>query len=239
MAVCSVILSEIIYAFAPNYKYFYAGEIWFFPRLEFCIILILISGILPDIFFTVPPIVLRSLMAKVVPENELGRSNSVLGLSEALVPLIFGPMYSGIYKSSITIFPGSFYFISIALYATGMALFMWVFIQLFIKKISYIQIFFRYFGIETKSDISEEEQEKLKNDGEASVWRFKNFPSENWFLALSNFKNHRLKFKWISGKFWFCGCGTLMEFHRQSRTNLRWVCNFPEYWIECSISFNP
>ncbi|XP_044766909.1 uncharacterized protein LOC123322894 isoform X2 [Coccinella septempunctata] len=107
LALCTVIIAEVIYAFAPNFKYFYAG-------------------IIADIFFTIPPIALRSLMAKIVPESELGRSNSLLGLSEALVPLIFGPIYSTVYKNTMKIFPGSFYFVSIFMYSISTLLFIYL-----------------------------------------------------------------------------------------------------------------
>ncbi|XP_045463912.1 proton-coupled folate transporter-like isoform X2 [Harmonia axyridis] len=106
LALCTTMIAETIYVTAPDYRFFYAG-------------------ILMDVFFTGTPIALRALMAKVVPEDELGRSNSVFGLSEAVIPLIFGPIYSAVYRGSIDFFPGSYFFVSMGFFTIGICLFIY------------------------------------------------------------------------------------------------------------------
>lgn len=54
-------------------------------------------------------IAMRSIMSKLVPADELGKINSLFGVSEALMPLVYGPMYSIVYNMTINVLPGSFF----------------------------------------------------------------------------------------------------------------------------------
>lgn len=54
-------------------------------------------------------IAMRSIISKLVPTEELGKINSLLGVFEALMPLIYGSMYSVVYKTTIHYFPGTFF----------------------------------------------------------------------------------------------------------------------------------
>jgi hypothetical protein len=47
-------------------------------------------------------------MSKLVPADELGKINSLFGVSEALMPLIYGPMYNIVYKITINFLRGVF-----------------------------------------------------------------------------------------------------------------------------------
>lgn len=39
----------------------------------------------------------------------LGKINSLFGVCEALMPLVYGPMYSATYKATIEVMPGAFF----------------------------------------------------------------------------------------------------------------------------------
>ncbi|KAL3275824.1 hypothetical protein HHI36_020568 [Cryptolaemus montrouzieri] len=110
LALISTGSADLMYAFAPNYKVFYAG-------------------VLLDIFYTITYIALRSLMAKIVSPDELGQSNSVFGLCEALMPSVFGPLYTKVYAHSIEYFPGMYYFISLVMYTLAICFFIWLYKQ--------------------------------------------------------------------------------------------------------------
>ncbi|XP_042883936.1 solute carrier family 46 member 3-like [Penaeus japonicus] len=59
-----------------------------------------------------PLIVTRSVISKLVPEDEIGAVFSLLASWEALVPLISGPVYTFVYSHTIDIYPGVIYFVS-------------------------------------------------------------------------------------------------------------------------------
>lgn len=54
----------------------------------------------------------------------LGKINSLFGVSEALMPLVYGPMYSMIYTSTIDSLPGAFYLAGGALTAPAVFIFL-------------------------------------------------------------------------------------------------------------------
>ncbi|KAK9891128.1 hypothetical protein WA026_013446 [Henosepilachna vigintioctopunctata] len=108
IALFSKISACLIYAFAPSGHFFFLGSI-------------------AEVFHGTCHIALRSLMAKIVPPHELGQSNSVFGVCEALMPLVFGPMYSILYNRTLGVFPGGFYLISAVLYFITLPLFFWLY----------------------------------------------------------------------------------------------------------------
>ncbi|KAL3289020.1 hypothetical protein HHI36_003463 [Cryptolaemus montrouzieri] len=105
IAIISKSSAYLIYAFAPTGMYFYIGAV-------------------VEIFYAAIFIAMRSIMAKVVPPHELGQSNSIFGICEALMPFIFGPLYSKIYIVTMTVFPGTFLLFSLGLYMVAFCLFM-------------------------------------------------------------------------------------------------------------------
>jgi hypothetical protein len=67
---------------------------------------------------------MRSIMSKLVPADELGKINSLFGVSEALMPLIYGPMYNIVYKITINFLPGGFYLLGGILTTPAVAIFL-------------------------------------------------------------------------------------------------------------------
>lgn len=60
-------------------------------------------------------IAMRSIASKLVPPEELGKVNSLFGVCEALMPLVYGPMYSAVYASTMNTLPGAFFLLGGAL----------------------------------------------------------------------------------------------------------------------------
>lgn len=94
-------------------------------------------------------IAMRSIISKLVPPDELGtwniilhenhfyrainhavtfsgKVNSLFGVCEALVPLIYGPMYSAVYKATLKTVPGAFFLLGGALTAPAALIFLLV-----------------------------------------------------------------------------------------------------------------
>lgn len=70
--------------------------------------------------------VTRSVLSKMVPGEETGKIFSLTGSLEGLVQLISSPLYTLVYNSAISYFPGAFYFISTAIYSFNLLLIMLV-----------------------------------------------------------------------------------------------------------------
>ncbi|KAG6464545.1 hypothetical protein O3G_MSEX014585 [Manduca sexta] len=58
---------------------------------------------------------LRSIASKLVNPDEVGKTSSLISISEALVPVIYSPVYSFVYDRTLTTFSGAFYLISAGL----------------------------------------------------------------------------------------------------------------------------
>ncbi|XP_045483800.1 tetracycline resistance protein, class H-like [Harmonia axyridis] len=129
IALVSKISACFVYALAPTGNYF-------------------LMGCLAEIFHGTCHIALRSLMGKIVPPHELGQSNSVFGVCEAIMPLVFGPFYATLYYYTIEYFPGAFLLASATFYAMTLPLFVMLYkFNMKDKKI-------------TKKNLNEMEQEK-------------------------------------------------------------------------------
>lgn len=69
------------------------------------------SGAVAEILNGTSFIAMRAMITKLVLPEELGKINSLFGVFEAIVPLIYGPLYSRIYAKTINYFPGCFYIV--------------------------------------------------------------------------------------------------------------------------------
>lgn len=59
-----------------------------------------------------------------VPPEELGKINSLFGVSEALMPLVYGPMYNLVYKATMEFLPGSFFLLGGTLTTPAVVIFL-------------------------------------------------------------------------------------------------------------------
>lgn len=106
----SKILSSFVYGFATSSLIFYLGAI---------------VEILNGTSF----IAMRSIASKLVPSDELGKLNSLFGACEALMPLLYGPLYSATYAASINTMPGAFFILGGIMTIPAVVIFGWFYIQ--------------------------------------------------------------------------------------------------------------
>ncbi|CAG9856338.1 unnamed protein product [Phyllotreta striolata] len=106
----SKILSSFVYGFATTSLVFYLGAI---------------VEILNGTSF----IAMRSIASKLVPTDELGKVNSLFGVCEALMPLLYGPMYNATYAATLQVMPGAFYILGGVLTIPAVVIFGWMYVQ--------------------------------------------------------------------------------------------------------------
>ncbi|XP_032684200.1 solute carrier family 46 member 3-like [Odontomachus brunneus] len=74
-------------------------------------------------------IAMRSIASKLVPTDELGKVNSLFGVCESLMPLIYGPMYSAIYAATMNTFPGTFFIAGGCMTMPAVFAFLWLYTE--------------------------------------------------------------------------------------------------------------
>lgn len=105
MSSMSKILSSFVYAFAVT-----DWQLYIAPIVE----------ILNGTSF----IAMRSIASKLVNSNELGKVNSLFGVAEALMPLLYAPMYTSLYAATLNTLPGAFFLLGGALTAPAVVIFL-------------------------------------------------------------------------------------------------------------------
>ncbi|XP_014613839.1 PREDICTED: uncharacterized protein LOC106792153 [Polistes canadensis] len=70
---------------------------------------------------------MRSIASKLVPSDELGKVNSLFGVCESLMPLVYGPMYSSIYATTMNTFPGAFFIVGGCMTIPAVFGFLWLY----------------------------------------------------------------------------------------------------------------
>ncbi|XP_034949731.1 thymic stromal cotransporter protein-like isoform X2 [Chelonus insularis] len=104
----SKILASFVYAFATEDWMIYIA-----PLVE------IING--------ASLIAMRSIASKLVPTDELGKVNSLFGVCESLMPLVYGPIYSSIYGATMNTFPGTFFILGGGLTIPAVISFLWLY----------------------------------------------------------------------------------------------------------------
>ncbi|CAK1551445.1 unnamed protein product [Leptosia nina] len=113
LAGVSRIASCFVFAFAPTRQWYYAAPLF-------------------NIFSSSGLTAVRSIATKTVPNEEVAKLSSIIGVMEALAPSIYMPTSSYIYVMTIQYFPGAFYLFDAAL--TVLALGLFTKIYLLVKK---------------------------------------------------------------------------------------------------------
>ncbi|XP_047986189.1 proton-coupled folate transporter-like [Leguminivora glycinivorella] len=72
---------------------------------------------------------MRSITSKLVTSDELGKMTSVFNLTEVLANMMFGPVYSWLYRETLSIEPGVVYYVSAAITVIPIIIFVWLFTQ--------------------------------------------------------------------------------------------------------------
>ncbi|CAH2042399.1 unnamed protein product, partial [Iphiclides podalirius] len=107
-ACLSRIAASVVYAMAPNRTVYFLGPVL-------------------DMFSSAGATSLRSIATKLVDTDEVGKTSSLISISEALVPVIYSPVYSKVYLSTLSTFAGAFYLISAALAVPAIGIFLTLF----------------------------------------------------------------------------------------------------------------
>ncbi|XP_022194996.2 proton-coupled folate transporter isoform X2 [Nilaparvata lugens] len=102
-----------------------AGFVYAFATTTWMIYLAPIVDIVNGTSF----IAMRSIASKLVPPEELGKVNSLFGVCEALMPLVYGPMYSAVYASTMHTMPGAFFLLGGALTTPAVVIFAWMYTE--------------------------------------------------------------------------------------------------------------
>ncbi|XP_073952263.1 probable peptidoglycan muropeptide transporter SLC46 [Choristoneura fumiferana] len=105
----SKILSGFMYAFATKTWHIYIA-----PLIE--------------IFSGTSFIAMRSMVSKLVEKEELGKVNSFFGVAEAMMPLVYAPMYTTMYTATIKTFPGAFFLLGGGLTVPAVLIFLWLYL---------------------------------------------------------------------------------------------------------------
>ncbi|XP_028169939.1 proton-coupled folate transporter-like [Ostrinia furnacalis] len=92
IATTSNLLSTLTSGLAPTREYFFAGPVL-------------------GIFGGPASTAVRSLGTKIVQPDQVGKMCSLIGFVEALLPVIYMPLYTKIYSNTINTFPGAFYIV--------------------------------------------------------------------------------------------------------------------------------
>lgn len=100
----SKILASLVYGFAVHPWQMYAGSV---------------VEILNGTSF----ISMRSIASKLVASDELGKVNSMLGVTESIVPLVYAPLYAKIYTLTLAVLPGTFYLVGGAMTIPALGIF--------------------------------------------------------------------------------------------------------------------
>ncbi|GBP87767.1 hypothetical protein EVAR_28649_1 [Eumeta japonica] len=92
----SKIAASFVYCFAPNGRVFFAG-----PIVE------ILNG--------TSLLAMRSIISKLVETDELGKINSIFGLTESLMPLLYVPLYTKVYTLTMKALPGAVFLMGAAM----------------------------------------------------------------------------------------------------------------------------
>ncbi|XP_013187731.2 proton-coupled folate transporter [Amyelois transitella] len=109
VACLSRIAASVVYALAPSRTIYFLGPVL-------------------DMFSSAGATSLRSIATKLVNDDEIGKTSSLISISEALVPVIYSPVYSKVYLSTLSTFAGAFYLISAALAVPAIVILVLLFI---------------------------------------------------------------------------------------------------------------
>lgn len=116
MSSMSKILSSFVYAFAVTEWQLYLGEFHICHFHSFRVnktleIRVTFTAPLVEILNGTSFIAMRSIATKLVESDELGKVNSLFGVAEALMPLVYAPMYASLYQATIDTLPGAFFLV--------------------------------------------------------------------------------------------------------------------------------
>ncbi|CAH2042400.1 unnamed protein product, partial [Iphiclides podalirius] len=90
LATTCKVTASFVYSLAPTKSWFYSGPAF-------------------DLFGNSGTTAIRSLGTKVVDQDKVGKMCSLIGFVEAIIPVIYSPLYSKVYSLTLDTFSGAFY----------------------------------------------------------------------------------------------------------------------------------
>ncbi|XP_067006842.1 probable peptidoglycan muropeptide transporter SLC46 [Anabrus simplex] len=108
IALTSKVGSHFVFAFSTKAWHFYLG-----PVVE------MLSG--------ASGIAMRSLASKVADADEFGKVNSLFGVFDAFAPVVYSPLFSLMYTSTISTMAGAFYLLGSAVTIPCIIIFIWIY----------------------------------------------------------------------------------------------------------------
>nr|XP_053602308.1 solute carrier family 46 member 3-like isoform X2 [Plodia interpunctella] len=103
----SKIAGSFVYCFAPNEKIFFIA-----PIVE------ILNG--------TSLLAMRSIVSKLVDPDELGKVNSLFGLTENLMPLLYVPLYTQVYTATMETLPGFVFLMGALMTTPAVIVFFWL-----------------------------------------------------------------------------------------------------------------
>ncbi|KAI5645166.1 major facilitator superfamily domain-containing protein [Phthorimaea operculella] len=118
-------LDDTILGIISNTSKIVAAFAYAFAKTNFEIYLAPLLEILNGTSF----IAMRSIATKLVSGEEFGKINSLFGLAEATMPLVYGPLYSHVYIATLNILPGAVFLLGAILTLPSIAIFGWLYFE--------------------------------------------------------------------------------------------------------------
>ena len=85
-------------------------------------------GTTVDLFVSTKSVAIKSIISKIIPEVELGRIFSVLGIIDSIDAFIFPSLYSFVYLKTVDVFVGAIYFLSEFFFTLTLIMFIAIYI---------------------------------------------------------------------------------------------------------------
>lgn len=104
VASTSECLANVVYAFAARPWHLYMGPI-------------------VEIFAGSSTIAVRSMASKLVGSDERGKVNSLLGVAQSLLPVLYVPVYVRVYAATLDSLPGAFFLLGGVLTLPALAIY--------------------------------------------------------------------------------------------------------------------
>ncbi|KAL9883339.1 solute carrier family 46 member 2 isoform 2-T2 [Glossina fuscipes fuscipes] len=108
-------ISRLLFAFSRNTITFYAGGV-------------------ADMFVSLRAIAIKTIGSAIVHEGELSKMFSLLAICQPIVQIIFTPIYSHIYESTVNTFPGTIFLVSEIFAITNIVVFIFCYIVVKLRK---------------------------------------------------------------------------------------------------------
>ncbi|XP_060861888.1 uncharacterized protein LOC132938919 [Metopolophium dirhodum] len=80
-----------------------------------------------DVMSVTTYIVMGSILSKIVPHAELGQGSAIMAVIEIIVPVVYKPLYSAIYRATLTTFPETFYVICSIMLTPATFVYWWMY----------------------------------------------------------------------------------------------------------------